>query len=298
MISYGYICGVFKVDYKNHLGYICPMSGRKPPQDESPPQCVCGCGESVTWLSGHGWARWVKGHHRRGQTSFSGKKHTLETRARMSEAAKRRYKGIRKRDTEPIPGSGVYSSWEYKEARRDLLDPNPVCARCGVSEDVHTHHRESGDDSTLIPLCRKCHPAVHGKLGRSRLPPEGQEPPECACGCGQKVGWCAGRGWSRYRPGHTNLKVEASERYRKPPLCACGCGQPTTYKAGIGWNEYKRGHRHRVELRPGSRLTDADVDQIRQLSSAGVLQKDIANQFGIGQAYVSQIVTKYRRRYR
>lgn len=297
MISVDYSRAVLKVDYKNYPWYLSAMAGRKPPDNENPPKCACGCNESVGWSPGHGWGRWVKGHHRRGQSSFGGKKHTAETRARMSEAAIRRYARKRRRDIELEPGPGVYSTHEYREARQQLVIGNP-CSKCGSTDDVCSHHEHPGDDSSLVPLCRKCHPTAHGKLGKPRLPPEGQEPPECGCGCGQRVGWCAGRGWSRYRPGHVNLKVSGSERYRDPPLCACGCGQQTTYKAGVGWNEYRRGHRARVELRSGSRLTDADVEQIRRMSSENIPQKDIAAQFGISQAYVSQIVTGYRRGYR
>lgn len=286
---------VFQIDHQCDKWYLALMAGRKPPKNESAPQCACGCGESVNWIPGRGWAQWRKGHARRGKPTFAGRKHTSESRRKISEAVRRRYVGKRRRDSEETPGQGVYCSWEYQEARKSIIQQ--PCSQCGATENIHAHHEVPGDDSTLVPLCRKCHPKMHGRLGKPRLAPEGSVP-KCACGCGQDVAWCSGRGWSKYRSGHSLLKISGAERYRDAPICACGCGESTTYKSGVGWHEYKRGHRNRVRLRPGSRLSDADVLRIRQMASKGILQREIAEQFGVARSYVSQIVSGARRKHR
>ena len=43
------------------------MATIKQPTNETPPICACGCGESVNWMPGKGWATYVAGHAARGK---------------------------------------------------------------------------------------------------------------------------------------------------------------------------------------------------------------------------------------
>lgn len=213
---------------------------RKYFREGDPPLCACGCRQPVSWREGKGWSTYIRGHSRRGRKSTEEHKH------KISEAAKQRYAGKRRRDTEDEPGTGVYASWEYREARK-AIEGQP-CSKCGSADGVCTHHETPGDDSTLVPLCRHCHPTAHAAPGaKGQQPPPGEEPPLCACGCGQPVAWKRVRGWAKFRKGHSGAKVPADTRLQDAPLCKCGCGDPTKFRFGRGWNEYKRGHRQRVE---------------------------------------------------
>jgi hypothetical protein len=115
-----------------------------------------------------------------------------------------------------------------------------------VIDRVQGHHRIPGDHNSLVPVCPSCHRWFHDNAHEyepiPRHPPEGQEPPRCACGCGLSVSWKRARGWAKYRKGHGTAKVPAGSRSQEAPKCACGCGQPTKFRHGKGWNEYKRGH--------------------------------------------------------
>lgn len=216
------------------------MAGRKPPEGEAPPKCACGCGGSVGWLSGHGWAKHIKGHNLRGI------KLSKDRRKATSDGLKRHFVGKRRRDTEPT-GLGVYSTWEFKDARKTLVEGKP-CIRCGATKQVCAHHQTPGDDSTIIPLCIPCHRWIHSPGSVGRLPPSDKKAPPCRCGCGEPVAWKPWGGWNTYKNGHSRKgKIRNQERHETPPLCGCGCGGSVTYAPGKGWNAYKRGHRQRVE---------------------------------------------------
>lgn len=210
-----------------------------PPIGAIPPVCACGCGQPTHWLKGRGWGTWCPGHHRKGRVS-------AETRQRMSEARIAHYAGIRRRDLDPT-GPGVYSTQEYKQARAQLADGKP-CSKCGSLENVHAHHEIPGNDSTIIPFCRKCHASHHHATSYTKRnqPPIGVVPPMCGCGCGRTVGWKRVRGWATYCKGHGVAKVSGKIRCQEAPLCQCGCGESVKFRDGKGWNPYKRGHRQRI----------------------------------------------------
>ena len=241
------------------------MATIKPPINEQSPMCKCGCGEYVNWMPGKGWARWVKGHSNRGRSGNNrGKKFSKETRKKMSEAAKLRE--YRRREakgtshfvntTDPNPdraalykelGLSVYTTYEFKEARKRLVEGKP-CVICGTYENIHAHHVIPGDDETLIPVCGVHHPMLHAEPDScGQEPPPGEEPPLCACGCEKPVRWKRHRGWANFRKGHGSAIVAAGTRHEEPPLCKCGCGETVKFQYGHGWNEYKTGHRQRVE---------------------------------------------------
>lgn len=218
-----------------------------PPLDVTPPLCSCGCLQSVSWRPGKGWAHYLKGHQgRRKPGPRLGAVTPKETRQKQSLAAKRRYEGKRRRDLNPI-GPGVYSTQEYKQSRATLVAGKP-CLLCGTSENVHAHHRIPGDDSTLVPLCRRCHASFHHatEYTRRNQPPAGSVAPLCGCGCGRPVGWKRVRGWAKFLRGHCGAKIPAGSSSQEAPFCACGCGEPTKFRNGKGWNKYKRGHEQRV----------------------------------------------------
>lgn len=233
-------CGEI-VNWNRQVGwpvYRAGHSNRKHWPGTDAPVCECGCGEEVALRRGSGWSRYREGHNNRNKT-FS-----EQHRRRMSEAHKKRVAGKRRRDADPT-GPGVYSTHEYREARKQLVEGR-ACAKCGASENIHAHHQVPGDDSTLIPLCAKCHPRQHAKPGAKGPTTVGEAPP-CSCGCGQPVGWKRVRGWAKYRKGHGGSKVPAVSKLAAPPPCECGCGEPVAFRHGEGWNQYKRGHGQRVE---------------------------------------------------
>ena len=167
------------------------------------------------------------------------------TREKMRAAAKRRWAGNRLRDREASPGRGVYSTSEYRDARA-AINGLP-CYLCGSTIGVGAHHLRPGDDSSLVPMCRKCHPTAHAAPGaKGPRPPPGEQPPLCACGCGNPVRWKRVRGWGCFLHGHATAKVPAGTSKQDPPLCGCGCGQQTKFRYGKGWNGFCRGHDQRV----------------------------------------------------
>ncbi len=150
-----------------------------------------------------------------------------------------------------VKSPDIYQSREYLLAKKELADGRP-CKLCGSTEDICAHHVIPNDNSSLIPLCRKCHAAVHGRVlarpdVRGKYPPVGESPPPCACGCKLRTSWKRYRGWAMYRHGHANAKVPAGTRTQDAPACKCGCGESVAFRHGKGWNEYKTGHRQRVE---------------------------------------------------
>ena len=206
----------------------------------NPPLCKCGCGEPVRWKDGYGWFDYKLGHATR-------KPKTEEHKKKISEAHKKHNRGKRRRDNELVPGPGVYATWEYREARKRLVD-GKSCSICGSTENIHAHHEIPGNDESLVPLCARCHPTAHaGPDAKGANPPKRERAPLCACGCGKPVNWKRVRGWAKYRKGHGFAKVPAGTRLGEPPLCSCGCGEPVKFRYGKGWNKYKRGHSQRVE---------------------------------------------------
>ncbi len=53
------------------------------------PLCACGCGEAVGWAKcgGDKWNKYIKGHNMRGNAIWEGRKHTEETKRKMSIAS-------------------------------------------------------------------------------------------------------------------------------------------------------------------------------------------------------------------
>lgn len=211
------------------------------PREGPTPLCKCGCGQPVNWRDGEGWCSYIIGH------SEKNKEKTEKHKKKISEGIRKAYKGRRNRDLEETPGGGIYTTWEYKEARKKLVEGKP-CYICDSTENVHAHHRIPGDDSSLVPVCVHCHPTEHAMPGaKGQNPSDGEKAPFCACGCGQRVKWKRVRGWAKYCKGHGTAKVPTGTRLEEPPLCACGCGEPVKFRHGKGWNKYKRGHGQRVE---------------------------------------------------
>ena len=274
------------------------MATVKPPKNERPPLCKCGCENPVNWLPGKGWASYLKGHSSRGRPgSRRGVVLSDETKKRMSDAHKKRWEGKRRRDLEETPGIGVYATWEFREAKAKLK--GQPCSKCGTTVDVCAHHEVPGDDSTLVPLCRHCHPTEHASPGaHGQGPPDGEAAPLCACGCGLPVQWKRVRGWAAYRKGHGNAIVPGGTKDQEPPLCACGCGEPVGFKHGKGWSEYKTGHRQRVEgafCKPPEerrQLSEDDVKDMRAMFSKGSTLTQLSKLFRIGKSSVSMIVRR------
>ena len=217
-----------------------------------PPFCRCGCGLRVTFQRGVGWRSFAKGHHAR---VLPRAPHSEKTKQRLREVQRARVAGNRARD-EANEGHPVYQTWEYREARKQLVEGRP-CLKCGALENVHAHHERPGDDSSLIPLCIVCHPIHHGALrgAKGQQPPHYEKAPLCACGCERPVSWKRVRGWATFCKGHSGAKIGAL-RHAQAPLCKCGCGETVTFRHGVGWHEYKQGHIRRMHrhLRPGEPL--------------------------------------------
>lgn len=222
------------------------MAAVKGPGDEFAPLCACGCNLIVNWMPGKGWAKYRKGHQHRGKPGMRlGRQTSTNTKHKQSIAALNRYKNKRRRDVNPI-GPGVYATAEYRKFRALLVTGKPCCI-CGSFKNVAAHHQIPGNDRTLVPVCRKCHPSVHaGPLANGRKPPKGKRPPLCACGCKQRVAWKRVRGWATYCRGHGNSKIPGGQCRKTPPFCSCGCGKPVSYRFGKGWSQYKRGHEQRI----------------------------------------------------
>lgn len=210
---------------------------------DAPPLCACGCGQPVHWSRAHGWSEYRRGHFNRGRPGTRlGAVTSEETKQKQREAHQARWAGKRLRDREEKPGRGVYQTAEYQRARK-AIEGLP-CERCGSTENVGAHHLRPGDDFSLVPRCSKCHPTAHAAPGaHGQHPPPGEQPPLCACGCGQPVRWKRVRGWGRFLHGHACAKVPAGTRLQEAPLCVCGCGQRVKFRFGKGWGEYRRGHR-------------------------------------------------------
>lgn len=212
-----------------------------PPENKAAPFCACGCGIPVSWRGGFGWNRFCPGHHLPAIDPNT-------TSAKQSATMQAHFAGIRNRDIDPT-GPGVYATKEYLEARKALVENMP-CKHCGRTDQIHAHHAIPGDDASLVPLCSSCHVIEHRTMGHEyvgRLPPAGQKPPLCGCGCGHPVRWKRVRGWAKFCKGHGVAKIPAGTCNQAAPLCQCGCGEPTKYRFGKGWNAYKRGHSQRVE---------------------------------------------------
>jgi len=230
------------------LWYWQGMNTKTPPISEIPPLCSCGCGNPVTWRPYCGWYMTLVGHSQKGRPgSRLGYTTSEETKKKQSEAAKRRFVGKRKRDIEN-KGPAVYSTHEYREAKKRLVEGQP-CLKCGSFEHVHAHHQIPGNDDSLIPLCRACHASHHHATvyTKRNQPPAGSTPPLCGCGCGRPVKWKRVRGWAKFCKGHGFAKVPAGTCNQEAPSCACGCGEPTKYRFGKGWNKFKQGHSQRIE---------------------------------------------------
>ena len=225
------------------------MATTKQPDGVPPPKCACGCEQPVRWKPGVGWLLYAgRGHALRGKVGWkAGTVTSVETKEKQRKSALARYAGRRLRDVETAPGLGVYSTAEYQKARQDRVVGKP-CAVCGVLENIHAHHMVPGDDETVIPLCAKHHQHAHHAKGKVKgdTPPKGEDPPLCACGCGQCVKWKRVRGWATYARGHANAKVPAVAKLENAPFCLCGCKEYTTFRHGVGWNQFKRGHQQRV----------------------------------------------------
>lgn len=224
---------------------------RKVVLGETPPLCACGCGEPVK-RENLAWHTYANGHQ------WRGRKRTEEDKQNKSRAIRAAWKGRRRRDWEEKPGKGVYSSWEFREAKAALMASNPACQKCGGRDRVQAHHEKPGDDSSLVPLCFRCHPEEHGAPGHAGKRVQG-EAPLCACGCGLPTAWKRVRGWAKYRKGHWGAQKLPAGSCKAPALlCGCGCGEAVTFRFGKGWSKYKRGHGQRIEGPYNPRLRRVD----------------------------------------
>lgn len=225
------------------------------------PVCACGCGNPVAWHAQKGWAAFVQGHQRYGRQAD--RDHTRLLKAMAAAEVQATLQSAQ------LPTPTKYAGAAYQEARRRLV-LGRACLRCHRGDvPIFGHHTVLGDDESLVPLCSPCHSAVHNINGRysriprplalgapllgipdapkSWLPPEGEQPPLCKCGCGKPVQWKRTRGWATYLKHHSsNAKVPTGTSQQEPPKCGCGCGEPVTFRHGKGWNAYRRGHGQRV----------------------------------------------------
>lgn len=238
-------CGCGRpVAWKRGVGWNVYLKGhqlRRHYFEGPPPSCACGCWRPVRFRPGYGWNIFLRGHGRKNRPT------TDDHREKIKKAHRQRHAGTRLRDREEKPGRGVYNSFEYRDAKEQLV-VGRSCQRCGSTKNVAAHHETAGDDSTLVPCCRKCHPTVHAAPGaHGRNPPPGESAPLCACGCERSVSWKRVRGWAKYCKGHGTAKIPTRAPGEAAPLCGCGCGEAVKYTFGKGWNKYKRGHGQRIE---------------------------------------------------
>lgn len=219
-----------------------------------------------------------------------------ESREKASENIKNSFKGKRKRDEDPTSRSGIYSSWEYKEARKRLVVGRP-CAICGSKKNIHAHHRIFGDDSSLVPVCRRCHPRIQvsqwfqrgedgppapeinkqmfgGKDQREAMERLVKGRPCLHCGrsdvkiyghhCERNnheslVPLCL----SCHRLEHTRNSPTNPYGPEPPeghvvPLCACGCGKMVAWERYRGWSRYVHGHAS-AKVPAGTRIQEAPL---------------------------------------
>lgn len=159
--------------------------------------CACGCGELVRNPDARGRPRkYRRGHSLRVDASaqadaarrtWTGRKHSDETRAKLSKAAsvpKPYLRGARNGmagrtgASNPNWKGGVsperqrlYSSYEWREVVRAVKRRDGGCVECHSSHDLHVHHIRSFAEFpslrlealNLETLCRPCHYAKHRK---------------------------------------------------------------------------------------------------------------------------------------
>jgi hypothetical protein len=75
----------------------------------------------------------------------------------------------RSRDDRPSSYRRGYGGKEYTEARRLVLERDPVCVRCNEQPSVLPHHDPPfeaigyHDPALMFGLCRDCHERIHNR---------------------------------------------------------------------------------------------------------------------------------------
>ena len=156
-------------DTFNFCSPECFYESRKISYGEAP-LCACGCGLPVTRKFGGTWHKFIHGHN------FTGKKHSSETRVKLSQAAKRRsaeygqwrlednpmWRGGRKHlhDVERT-ASGFNSYQRRKTKARLIIERGNFCERCkrtGIPLELHhiDHNLFHNTDDNLLVVCSSC----------------------------------------------------------------------------------------------------------------------------------------------
>lgn len=160
-------------------------------------ECPCGCGRTFSAIGSRGRERRYFSpacslRVNRVSGGGEGRRHTDETRAVLSEKARRPKPWLRgERNgmhgrTGPLnpnwKGGGspdrqrLYASSEWRRLRRQLrARANGRCEDCGATTDLHAHHIKSWAEhpalrlelSNLRLLCRACHYATHAGGGEA-----------------------------------------------------------------------------------------------------------------------------------
>jgi hypothetical protein len=155
--------------------------------------CPCGCGRTFDPIGSRGRPRSFFSlacslRVNRVSGGGEGRRHTLETRTRLSELARRpkpwlcgERNGMAGRTGSSNPnwkGGGtperqkVYASAEWRKVRRLVRDRAAcMCELCGSTDHLHVHHIKGFtefptlrlDPDNLMLLCRGCHIDEHRK---------------------------------------------------------------------------------------------------------------------------------------
>lgn len=151
-------------------------------------ECGCKCGQLRTYREAQGRVRlYIHGHNTRGQTSFLGKKHTEDTKQKMSQAAKGNINGKghkvsywhKQKITEALTGE-KNSQWKgdnvglralHRWVSKRLQKPD-LCEICKVrpphdlANISHTYNplTYTRDLQNWHWLCRRCHMISDGIL--------------------------------------------------------------------------------------------------------------------------------------
>ena len=160
-------------DTFNFCSPECFYESRKISYGEAP-LCACGCGLPVTRDFGGTWHKFIHGHN------FTGKKHSSETRVKLSQAAKRRSAEQSQRirgEKNPHFRHGKTKEineqrlnwWDNKPIRKEVIArDNNTCQSCFKEfffSELHVHHIDldvtNNNLSNLMTLCRWCHARLH-----------------------------------------------------------------------------------------------------------------------------------------
>lgn len=162
-------------------------------------RCACDCGTPIASPDAKGRPRrFARGHnlrvdhplHRPGvQNWWTGRRHTDEARATISEKASRPKPWLRGERNGMAGRTGasnpnwkggvspdrqhIYASAEWREVVRAVKRRDGGCVECRSAAELHVHHVRSFaefpalrlDPDNLVTLCRPCHIEAHRKGG-------------------------------------------------------------------------------------------------------------------------------------